>query len=994
MKLRSPSLHRVCLSVALIQHACLATVAFTPFMAAHAGESPPREPLSRVEIMAVDAVRTTTEKVLEVQGVGGPNQRLQLLQNDMVFFEQTLPEGEFKLKSIYPLNSVNPVKVKLLTGDTETENADLPLRNQRKVTLFNQRFELANLAPISRRTPKFDPSNMINEEDIEFDGDFLRGNSFRNLSAKDIKKLGTVRAGTYDADVFRNGEFITKTSLLFTEIPPGTLARACISPALFNMLGVKTQYISTLGLQSLQTAEIQKTSSKPQSTGAATKCLYINDWVASSSDKFDSGELRYDINIPQAFLSRSSRQVVPKELLTRGTNAAFINYNFNNFQSQNVNSNYLAFNTGLNIEGWQFRQSSSLSQSDRGPRHYVVGETVLKRPLIEQRANLVIGDTATESPVVGGVPIRGVRVSSEEALQPLEEREFRPVVRGVARTNARVRVSQNNAIIFEQNVPPGPFEFNELNPISSVGNLQVLVSEADGSEQRYLVPFSISAGKLNPGSYRYSVATGLYRNFSTTQDTQVVQGYVRYGINHLITPTVDVLAGPNYRNLGLQTSFNTSMGGISFNALFSHLYGSTPKTGQAYGVNYVAPAWRNINLYAGTNYQTQFYTTPSSGLGIANNGSQVVFESFKRSDFVSLGIGLAELGSIGLGWVEQTGWGDALSSRQIRLGYGVTVRRVSLYASVNRTSYGDDRPNIDSVNLSASVPLNFGSWNGLVRASADQVGNNSPTTGLAYYSSNNASEHSFSYGLNTTQTDGVSSSGAFASFLHPYGNVSASVTAGSGTHQTGLGLSGGLVAHNAGLTLAPALGDTFAIVEVPNGQGAGLLGSSAQVNSAGFGVVPSLSPYYLNDVQISMESAPMGLEIDNPTQKVAPVSGSIVKLKYKSSSGRPVAITFSLPDGDRFPIGTSVLDKFGNEIATLGQGNRALVRLQSDEGTLQLVWGDAPNMQCVTNYKLDKLPHLTTKNASDFERLKLICYKQSGTKAALNQVGEPIKTQP
>jgi outer membrane usher protein len=214
-------------------------------------------------------------------------------------------------------------------------------------------------------------------------------------------------------------------------------------------------------------------------------------------------------------------------------------------------------------------------------------------------------------------------------------------------SGARVRVSQNNAIIFEQNVPPGPFEFNELNPISSVGNLQVLVSEADGSEQRYLVPFSISAGKLNPGSYRYSVATGLYRNFSTTQDTQVLQGYVRYGINHLITPTVDVLAGPNYRNLGLQTSFNTSMGGISFNALFSHLYGITPKTGQAYGVNYVAPAWRNINLYAGTNYQTQFYTTPSSGLGIANNGSQVVFESFKRSDFVSLGIGLAELGSIG-----------------------------------------------------------------------------------------------------------------------------------------------------------------------------------------------------------------------------------------------------------------------------------------------------------------------------------------------------------
>ena len=92
----------------------------------------------------------------------------------------------------------------------------------------------------------------------------------------------------------------------------------------------------------------------------------------------------------------------------------------------------------------------------------------------------------------------------------------------MARTNARVRVLQNNAVILEQNVPPGPFELPELNPISSVGNLQVVVSEADGSEQRFVVPFSISMGKLNPGSYRYSVATGLYRNFTSTQNTQVV----------------------------------------------------------------------------------------------------------------------------------------------------------------------------------------------------------------------------------------------------------------------------------------------------------------------------------------------------------------------------------------------------------------------------------------------------------------------------------------
>ena len=722
------------------------------------------------------------------------------------------------------------------------------------------------------------------------------------------------------------------------------------------------------------------------------QCLFISDWVATSSDRFESGELRYDIQIPQAFLTRSSRQTVPKELLTRGDNAAFVNYNFNNFNSASVSANYLSLSSGINVGGWQFRQGSSVSQNELGQNQYRVGETILKRPLIDQKANLVIGDTSTDSPVVGGVPVRGVRVSSEEALYPESEREFRPVVRGVARTNARVRVLQNNAVILEQNVPPGPFELADLNPISSVGNFQVVVAEADGSEQRFVVPFSISIGKLNPGSYRYSVATGLYRNFTGTQNTQVVQAYVRYGLNTLVTPTIDFLAGPNYRNLGLQTSFNGALGGVNFNTLFSHLFNSdTHKKGRAYGVNYVAPTWRNLNLYAGSNYQSEFYTTPTSGLGNSDATTQVIFDTFKRSNFVSLGLGLDRFGSLSLGLVEQTGWGDAVASKQYQVGYGVTLNRVSLFASLGRTVYSDDRPRLDTVSLSATVPLSLRSWNGSLRAGADQSTGNPVTTSLSFNSGASGELYeNFNYGLNTSNANGVNSAGAYASYQHPYGTIGASYSAGGGSQQTGISLSGGLVGHSGGLILAPTLNDTFGIVEVPNGKGAGVLGSQAQVNGFGYGVVPYLSPYYLNDVQISLETAPMGLEVDNATQKVAPVDGSIVKLKYKSTAGRPVAFTFNLPDGERILIGASVMDKDGNELATLGQSNRALVRLQADAGVLKVVWGDGPSMQCDAAYKLEK----AINGNREFSRVKLMCFKPEATKEAMNQTGSPPTAKP
>ena len=116
-------------------------------------------------------------------------------------------------------------------------------------------------------------------------------------------------------------------------------------------------------------------------------------------------------------------------------------------------------------------------------------------------------------------------------------------------------------------------------------------------------------------------------------------------------------------------------------------------------------------------------------------------------------------------------------------------------------------------------------------------------TGTTVTATSGALNDNFSYGLNTSHTDGVSSSGAYAAFQHPFVAVTGSYSTGGGTQQTGLSLSGGLVGHSGGLTLSPSLGETFGIVEVPQGQGASLLGSQAQVNGYGYAVVPYLSPY-------------------------------------------------------------------------------------------------------------------------------------------------------
>ena len=91
--------------------------------------------------------------------------------------------------------------------------------------------------------------------------------------------------------------------------------------------------------------------------------------------------------------------------------------------------------------------------------------------------------------------------------------------------------------------------------------------------------------------------------------------------------------------------------------------------------------------------------------------------------------------------------------------------------------------------------------------------------------------------------------------------------------------------------------------------------------------------------------------------------------------------------GVRLPIGATVTDSQGNEVGTVGQGSRAMVRVQTLKDRLKVVWGDKPEETCLVNFSLDE----TTKaNANGFTLLKLRC-EVAGGKEALAQTLPSIK---
>ena len=945
---------------------------------------------ARVELSA-HASAAQGPLLLRLQGQAFRGQVVELMQSGLVFFEQQLSEGPLLIDKVQPLNPSLPVTLRLRTPSQPDEQGELRLQPQEKLALLAKRPERLTPEPAPVPTPPAPPPKAADAdgEDFEFDTDFLRGKAFRNMDAASVNKLGRVRAGAIDVEIYSNDKLITKAKVLFTDPPKGRDARPCLSPSLFKELDVKPEHISPEGQQLLQAKPANPAANAPLKTAAAPNpatattatpsatnpgCLYIEAWLPGATAAYDATELRVSLTIPQAFLTRRSFNSVPPGMLTRGENAGFANYNFSHYQSSGTQSQFLGLNSGVNLQGWQVRHTSYLSQNNsegNSTQQYVAGETFVNRPLIDWQANLALGEISSFSPLIGGVPLRGLRMSSEEGLMSDEDRVFRPKVSGVARSNARVRVLQNNVVFFEQTVPPGPFEFVNLNPPAPLGDLQLQVTEADGTTQSFLVPYTRGAGKLKPGSYRYSLSAGNLRNSTGVTDTPVLQAFLRYGLDNWPTPGLEWVNAPNYNNLGLQAAFLQPWGTVNFNRLQSQWHSANFGTsnGQTYGVSYFAPPLGPVQVYASMSQQSLGYVAPLTAL--SGSGADPYNPlSPKSSLALSLSMNMGRWGGLGLSVTEQNTWTGSTQTHQYALSYSVSAKNVNLSISMNQTTYIDGRKPVDSMSVSASVPLGVGKLNNNVRLTHFQTGTNQPSQALSV--SGYSPEGGFNYGLSQSQNGNNSSTSASVGTQHRYGSLGASVSQSSpgGSEQTSLSASGGLVVHSGGITLAPSLGTTFAIVEVPQGKGAGVLGSAARVNSSGYAVVPYLSAYYMNDVQISLEGAPDELEVDNPNQKVAPVEGSIVRLTYKATTGRPIFIALQTSTGVRLPIGASVTDSLGNEVGTVGQGSRAMVRVQSLKDRLKVVWGDEPGETCWVDYALDEK---TTANANGFTHLKLRC---------------------
>ncbi|MGX8950009.1 fimbria/pilus outer membrane usher protein, partial [Providencia stuartii] len=138
---------------------------------------------------------------------------------------------------------------------------------------------------------------------------------------------------------------------------------------------------------------------------------------------------------------------------------------------------------------WRIRNNSTWKNTKSDTNQWENIALYAERGLYSLKSRLTLGERYTSGDVFDSVPFRGVMLATDDKMSPSSQYQYSPVVRGVARTQARVEVKQNGYTIYDGVVAPGPFELNDLSVSGASGDITVTVWETDGAPQEFVIPY-------------------------------------------------------------------------------------------------------------------------------------------------------------------------------------------------------------------------------------------------------------------------------------------------------------------------------------------------------------------------------------------------------------------------------------------------------------------------------------------------------------------------
>lgn len=772
---------------------------------------------------------------------------------------------------------------------------------------------------------------------------------------------GKQAPGRYRVDVYVNNEHRFTREFNFIQSAEGELVPE-LNVNNLNEMGVKIETIPSF-----------------MGVGSEFNIEDLQSFIPDAKTEFDFSRQKLSISIPQIYMSNSARGSISSELLDEGLAGLFLSYNFNGTNSrtesesnEQSDSYFTNLRSGLNIGPWRIRNYTtwSYNKNDSGTtNNWDSISTYVQRDIVLLKSQLTLGDTHTPSDVFESVQFLGAKLASDDNMLPDSQRGFAPIIRGIASSNAKITIKQDNSVIYQTNVPPGAFVIDDLFPTASSGDLQVLITEADGSERSFVQPFSSVPIMQRQGRLKYSAIAGKYRsNSSDTIEPEFGQFTLQYGLLNNLTL---------YSGMQLSKDYSAFTGGVGiglgdFGSLSAdvtqantRLSNNDDENGQQYRFQYskdISATSSTITL-AGYHYSTKGFNTFSEAMNHkwTETTNNYKINANKRSKVqldLAQNINDGKWGTLLLSGYQQDYWNQDGNERGINASYQNSFSGVnySLMYSYSKMS-ADKDSNDQQIALSISVPLS--SWlnnsYATYNVSHDSKGKTYNQVGI---SGTALEDNNLSYNLAEGYGNhGVGNSGRVsADYRGTYGRANVGYNYNPDTQQINYGLQGTILAHSEGVTLGqPINGDnsSFALVRAPGASNIKINnGVGIYTDARGYAIVPYVNSYRRTRISIDPSSLPDDVELPENVQSVVPNNGAIVAADFKPKNGYRALIKLT-NDGKAIPFGAVVLvDKSESNTGIVDENGMVYLSGLSDKGILNIKWGSSASQKCEANYVL------------------------------------------
>lgn len=779
-------------------------------------------------------------------------------------------------------------------------------------------------------------SNYVNA--VEFNVDLLDAADKSNVDFEQFETAGYIVPGQYKMQMVVNNRSLGEFDVNFKSADDGS-STVCFSELQIQALGLKEEQLN-----------IVLNSKREQECYDLLQLLGVTAQGSLNSYTLNLG-------IPQAYMDYVADGWDPPSRWDEGINGVLLDYGINlqqNHSSTNsVNrTNLSAYGVaGVNLSAWRVRADWQGQYSRADGEHenseFQVHRVYGYRALPDMTAQLKMGEIDLGQSVFDSFQFLGASVTTDENMLPPNLRGYAPEVVGIAKTNAKVVISQQGRILYETQVASGPFRIQDLSSYVS-GMLDVRVEEQDGSVQRFQVNTATVPYLSRPGFVRYKLASGKASSTQREHDGPAfASGEFSWGVDNGWSLFGGGLLSENYQSVAIGIGRDLyDFGAISVDMTQSRadLPKDEHKSGASYRVNYSKNFEEQSSqiTFAGYRFSERDFMNMNDFIAASKEGAyypggqKELYTVILSKQFADSSVGAY------IDYSHQTYWNESARERiSFSLSSNFDVfdwKRVTSSVTAYSSSQNEQRDN--GFYLSLSVPF------GLASSVGYSVSNSKDSTTHSVHLNNRIDDRN-----NYSLTAGTSSRGADSIsgfYSHSGDNVDMSLNA---SHQSGssssigLSLNGGLTATAKGAALhrgstsggSRIMIDTESAADVPVTG----FGPSTRTNRFGKAVLADVSNYYRNQTNIAVDELSDEVDvIGSPVRSVTLTEGAIGYQKFDMLSGSKRMMQIKRVNGKYVPLAAAVYDSKQHQIGMVAdEGMVYLVGLQQG-GSLNVNWGE------------------------------------------------------